>query len=87
MAYTVYVLYSKKDKELYVGCTNNLDNRLKSHQSGHIGATRHRRPLELIYKEQFNAKTDAFNRERFLKSLWGSREKKKILQRYLNGVS
>ena len=34
--------------------------------------------------EQFQSKAEAFNRERFLKSLWGAREKKKILQVYLH---
>ncbi len=83
MAYTVYVLYSKKDKKLYVGCTNNMEKRLERHNCGYVLATKNRRPLVLIRKENIDDKSTAFNRERFLKSLWGSREKKSILKRYL----
>lgn len=81
--WSVYVLYSLKDKKLYVGCSNNLNNRLKYHNSGKVPATKNRRPLEIIHFENFNDKTTAFNHERFLKSLWGSRLKKKILKNYL----
>ena len=84
MSYTVYILYSHKDYKLYIGCTSNLENRLKRHENGYVKATSYRRPLELIHHEQFQNKTEAFNRERFLKSLWGSREKRKILKNYLD---
>ena len=80
----VYILYSLKDKKLYVGCTNNLIKRFERHKNGHVLATKYRRPLELIHSEIFKNKTEAFQRERFLKSLWGAREKKKILTRYVN---
>jgi putative endonuclease len=82
MPYFVYILYSLKDEKLYVGCTEDLEQRLKRHNSGFVTATRDRRPLELIYSEKFNDKTEAFNRERFFKSLWSGRLKKKILKEY-----
>jgi len=82
----VYILYSEKDKKLYVGCTEDIEARMNRHRNGSVPATRHRRPLHLIHKEAFTEKTTAFNRERFLKSLWGGREKKKILKDYLSGV-
>ena len=85
MFYTVYILYSHKDEKLYVGCTNNLEERFKRHCAGNVRATVSRRPLELIHSEKIEGKSVAFNRERFLKSLWGAREKKKILKRYLDG--
>lgn len=86
MAHTVYILYSRKDGKLYVGCTSNIEERLKRHESGHVRATAHRRPLTLIKVEIFDVKREAFKRERYLKSLWGAREKKKILLEYLEGV-
>ena len=85
MFYSVYILYSLCDKRLYVGCTSNLLNRLSQHQSGNVQATKFRLPVELIHSEQFKNKAQAFNRERFLKSLWGAREEKKILKGYLDG--
>ena len=86
MFYTVYILYSFKDRELYVGCTHNLEERLKRHSAGEVRATVFRRPLELINSEKIADKSLAFSRERFLKSLWGAREKKKILRKYLDKV-
>ncbi len=86
MFYTVYILYSEKDHKLYVGCTNDVEKRLVRHNSGFVKATKNRRPLIIIHQENHN-KTDAFQRERFLKSLWGSREKKKILKIYLAAES
>ncbi len=83
MAYTLYILYSHKDKGLYVGCTSNIINRIKRHVSGNVPATKYRRPVELIHEEIFEDKTSAFNRERFFKSLWGSREKSKIKKNFL----
>ncbi len=82
MPYFVYILISNKDKKLYVGCSIDLEKRLERHNSGAVTATRNRRPLELIYSEKFEDKTEAFKRERFLKSLWGARFKRKILSEY-----
>ena len=86
MIYFVYILYSCKDHKLYVGCTSNLENRLKEHNSRKVTATKNRVPLLIIYSEKFSNKADAFNRERFLKSLWSARLKKKILKEYLNKI-
>jgi putative endonuclease len=83
--YWVYILKSLKDKKLYVGCTSNLNSRLKQHNGGLVGATKRRKPLILVHSESFLNKTEAFNRERFLKSLWGAREKKKILRKFMVG--
>ena len=74
----VYILYCHKDKGLYVGQTNNLANRLKRHDRGHNEATRHRRPLTCIYTEECATRSDSMQREKFLKSLWASRFKKKL---------
>ncbi len=82
MSYFVYILLSQKDNKLYVGCTCDLEQRLLDHNSGKVYATKLRRPLVRIYHEEFQDKGDAFNRERFLKTLWSARFKKKILDEY-----
>ncbi len=87
MTYFVYILYSKKDGNLYVGCTSNLEARIKEHNSGKVTATKNRIPLVKIYSEKFEGKSEAFNRERFLKSLWSGRLKRKILKEYLDKIS
>ena len=84
MGYFVYILYSQKDNKLYVGCTCNLEQRIKRHNKGQVIATRERRPFVLIYSEFFKDKGEAFRKERFLKSLWGSRLKRKILKDFLD---
>ena len=86
MPYFIYILLSKKDNGLYVGCTTDVSKRIKSHNYGKVSSTKDRGPLIVIYKESFDNKVKAFNRERFLKSLWGAREKKKILKEYINKV-
>ena len=87
MAYFVYILYSKKDYKLYVGCTSNLENRIKEHNSKKVITTKNRIPLDIIHFEKYQDKTVAFNRERFLKSLWSGKFKRKILKEYLNKIS
>ena len=87
MIYTVYILFSHKDENLYVGCSNDVQRRLVRHNQGFVEATKQRRPLVLIHQEIFTEKEKAFNRERFLKSLWGSREKQYIKKKYLDSVN
>jgi len=87
MAYFVYIMYSEKDEGLYTGCTNNLDSRVKRHKAGYVAATKARRPLVLIYKEKFSRKSDAFKRERFLKTKWGNTFKQRVKKYYLNKIS
>ncbi len=79
----VYILVSKRDNKLYVGCTSNLENRIANHNSGSVEATKNRLPLEIIHIEKFESATDAFVREKFLKSLWAARFKKKLKEKYL----
>ena len=81
--YFVYILYSYKDFGMYVGCTQDVEKRIKRHNSGFVYATKNRRPLSVIYSENFQNKGDAFQRERFLKTLWSARFKKKVLSDFL----
>ena len=66
--YYLYVLKSKKDCRLYTGITSDIDKRLKYHNSGKCRSTKTRRPLELIFKEEFSNKREARKRELFFKS-------------------
>ena len=74
--YTVYVLKSAKDNNLYVGCTSDLKERLKSHNSGRVFSTKSRLPVSLIYTEKFDNKYKAFNKEKFYKTAKGKKELK-----------
>ena len=62
MTYTVYILISLKDSKRYIGMTSNLDRRLTEHHSGLVKSTKNRRPMKLIYTEEFDSKEDAMKR-------------------------
>ncbi len=65
--YYVYVLKSLKNSDVYVGFTNNLRVRFKSHNSGRVKSTKGYMPWILVYYEAYKAKSDATKRERQLK--------------------
>lgn len=68
MNYTYIVKCS--DGSLYTGWTNNLEKRIKDHNAGR-GAkyTKARRPVVLVYKEEFLTKQEAMKREWEIKRL------------------
>jgi putative endonuclease len=78
----VYILKSKKDNNLYVGCTKDMKNRIKLHNSGQVESTKQRMPLELIHYEAFLNNKDAFAREKWLKTGWGKNQLNKLLSNY-----
>ncbi|MEK7140639.1 MAG: GIY-YIG nuclease family protein [Patescibacteria group bacterium] len=83
--HTVYVLKSLKDGELYIGCTSNLDNRVEYHNQGRVKSTKHRRPFDLIYQEDYENVYDALKAERRYKSAKGKRELKNKMALSSNG--
>ena len=67
----VYILLSQKDNKRYIGCTENLDRRVDEHNSGLVKSTKNRRPLKLIYFEEFENKSGAMKREKEIKAKKG----------------
>ncbi len=82
--YWVYFLYSDKTKSIYVGCTSSIEKRLEQHNKGLVKSTKNRGPFRLIYKEKYNNLSIARKREDYLKSLYGFRERKRIIKEYFN---
>lgn len=80
MNYFVYILECA-DKTLYVGCTNNLEKRLKEHNKSNGGAhyTKIRRPVVLRYSEQFPTLNQARTREAEIKG-WRRNKKLALIQ-------
>ena len=74
--YTVYILQSMKDAKTYVGYSNNVQRRLLEHNSGQSKATRHRRPFEILFTEEFETEQEAKKREMYWKSGAGRRKLK-----------
>ena len=83
----VYLLQSLQDSSWYIGFTENLETRLKEHNTGGNTSTKSKAPYELIYFEGYLNKLDALGREKFLKSGGGRRFLKKQLNKYLFGAT
>ncbi len=69
------------DGTLYCGWTNCLEKRLEAHNSGK-GAryTKSRRPVTLVYYEEFATKEEAMSREWAIKRL-SRREKEELIRK------
>ncbi len=80
----VYVLKGIKDKKMYTGCAEDLRKRFREHNIGMVNSTKGRGPFELIYYEASLDKTDAYAREKYLKSGMGKRYLGNRLKRYLS---
>ena len=64
MAYTCYILYSTFRNKYYVGFTSGgLEERILKHNSNHKGFTGKTGDWQLKYKELFNTKSEAMQRE------------------------
>jgi len=81
MSWSVYILKCA-DNSLYTGITTNVERRLYEHNSDNKkGAryTRARRPVNLIYQENYKNRSEASKREHVLKSM-NRREKIQLIE-------
>ena len=62
------ILYSNTINRYYVGYTNDIDRRISGHNRKKGKFTDKGIPWNLVYKEDFVNKTEAMDRERFIKS-------------------
>jgi predicted GIY-YIG superfamily endonuclease len=77
MSFYVYILRCV-DYSYYVGHTDNLENRIAQHESGELpGYTQNRRPVRLVFADEFQTRDEALEAERKIKG-W-SRAKKEAL--------
>ncbi len=69
MPYFVYLLECR-DNSYYCGYTTDLEKRVETHNKGN-GAkyTSKRRPVRLIYSEEYATRTEAMRRELAIKKL------------------
>jgi len=78
--YFVYILMSERDNGWYIGSTVDIIERLKNHNYGRVKSTKNRRPLKLIYSEQFPNKILALKAEEYYKSGAGRTKLKKMIK-------
>ena len=74
MPWHVYIIKCS-DSKLYTGITNDLERRIKAHNSGNGGRfTKYRTPVELVLTEKVRTRPQALKREAAIKRL--TREQK-----------
>lgn len=68
-----------RDGSLYTGWTNDIEKRIEAHNAGK-GAkyTKSRRPVTLVYYEEFATKEEAMRREYAIKHM-NRKEKEKVI--------
>ena len=69
MIYYTYILYSSSTDRYYIGSTADPEERLLRHNGGATPSTKHGRPWKIVYTECFESKTEALQRELYLKKM------------------
>lgn len=80
--YFVYILASQRNGTLYIGVTNNLQNRVQQHKNLQIdGFTKKYKVTTLVYYEVFSNVSDAIVSEKRLKK-WNRAWKIRVIQKF-----
>jgi putative endonuclease len=78
--YHVYILTNVKRNVMYVGVTNNLENRVAEHGDGRGGAfTRRYQVKTLVYAEEYQYIDEAIAREKEIKG-WRRSKKNALVE-------
>lgn len=78
----VYILKSENNHKYYTGQTDDIDRRLREHNSGKGNYSSRYAPWKLVYSEQYGTRELALRRERYLKSAAGRKWIKKNVNVY-----
>lgn len=74
MPFYIYILYSRQIDKFYVGSTEELESRLRRHNSNHKGFTGKVNDWEIVFSRAFETKSESIKFEKQIKS-WKSRKK------------
>ena len=66
--YYVYFLKSLSNNDLYIGSTENVNIRVKLHNSGKVKSTKANKPWELLEYKEYTSRSEAVRFERFYKN-------------------
>ena len=69
MAYYFYVLRSRSTGRFYTGHTENLTRRIFEHNNNRTVSIKNRGPREIIYSEEYSTRSEAAQRERYVKRM------------------
>ena len=79
MPWKIYIIRCK-DSKLYTGITNDIERRIKQHNSGNgCRFTKYRYPVELLYTERAVSRAEALKREARIKQ-YTRQEKLKLIK-------
>ena len=87
MGWYVYIVKCA-DGSLYTGITKDLERRVREHNYDNcLGAKslRYRRPVSLVFSEEFETQTDAAKRERSIKR-WTREYKLKLIENFTRNL-
>jgi putative endonuclease len=79
MPYTVYILYSSSASKYYTGSTQDLDNRLREHNSGETPSIKYGIPWLVVWQNQCETRSEAIKLE--------NKIKKRGAKRFLDDLS
>jgi putative endonuclease len=86
MSFWTYMLHCA-DRSFYIGHTDNLDRRMAQHQAGTFqGYTATRRPVSLVWSENFQTRIEALEAEHRLKG-WSRAKKLALIRGDWAGIS
>jgi len=72
MSFWAYILRSEATGKLYIGHTSDLERRIREHNDPEVGRCRYTRkqqgPWRMIHSEPFSTRSEAMEREKYLKS-------------------
>lgn len=77
----IYILQSLKDNKTYVGYSQDVGIRFTQHCNGEVKSTAYRRPLKLVFTEEFKTAQEAKRRELWWKSGAGRRKLKELFDK------
>ena len=74
----LYILLNKAKTRTYTGVTDNVERRLKDHNSGKVASSRPYGPYKVTHTESFATLGEAKQKEKFYKSTTGRRRLKEM---------
>ena len=77
----VYVLKSEKNGKHYIGSTQDINSRLKRHNTGRNVSTKNGIPWVIVKTEGYASKLEAQRREFQIKSYKGGQAFKKLIKK------
>ena len=80
----MFAIKSYTDGRIYVGMSQNIEKRLKEHNSGKVFSTKGYKPWHLVYSEKCSDRLHARKKEKYYKSGYGKEHLKNIINNSQN---